>query len=97
MAARVGRQKILFLLMSAMVLIFLCSVENATPVHRWFWRFLPLADAFRTPGRITMLLPPIFMFVLAWVFLEAEKSLADRVLPLPPWLLPALAVVAFGL
>lgn len=68
-----GRAIILWLWV-ALAAVVLCSAGSNTPVHYLFWRCFPLAGSFRTPGRITMVLAPIFMFLLIWFFRESEEG-----------------------
>lgn len=58
--------KILFVLFGAALTVFLISLGRATPLHYLFWRFVPLFDSFRTPGRINLILPFVFLLLLAW-------------------------------
>ena len=66
-----------------------------TPVHYYFWRYFPLANSFRVPGRITLLLPPIFMFILAWFFRTADDRTPGRKVPIPLWIFVLLAIPIF--
>lgn len=69
---RVPRSMLTLVGLSA--LLFLVSIGDATPVHYLFWKYFPLADSFRTPGRVSLtLLFPLFL-MLAWLFLHAETS-----------------------
>ena len=73
------------LMVIASVVIFLCSVGADTPLHYWFWRMVPLADSFRTPGRIAMLLPPFLMFILIWFFgMAGDRGRMQKCGPLVP-------------
>jgi hypothetical protein len=78
------------------VVIFLCSVGADTPLHYWFWRILPFADSFRTPGRIAMLLPPFLMFILIWFFRMVEdRDRAAQMLPIAPAHISLAALAVF--
>lgn len=55
------------------LLIFLCGLGKATPVHYLFWKYFPLAGNFRAPGRITMLFPFLFLLVMAWLFISWSR------------------------
>lgn len=91
LATRKGRT-LMIALGLALIAVILCGVGNDTPVHHFFWEYFPLASSFRVPGRISMLLPPIFMFVLAWFFRAADDD--TRKISIEPWLL-LLAVAIF--
>jgi len=93
-----GRRSILCLWL-LFVAVFLCSIGSDTPVHYFFWHYFPLANSFRTPGRIAMLLLPIFMFILAWFFRSADNQGAQKsTFRLAPWqiLLPVIVVFLAG-
>lgn len=49
--------KIVYVLFGAALLVFLISLGGETPLHFVFWKIFPLADSFRTPGRINLILP----------------------------------------
>lgn len=81
------------------ILIFLCSAGDATPIHYLFWKFVPLAQTFRVPGRITMLLPALLMLALAWLFAPVEKDNLFKKFT-PPFnrlLLPAIGAIGLYL
>jgi hypothetical protein len=54
-------------------LVFLCSVGTDSPIHRLFWEHVPLAKSFRTPGRITLLMPPLALLLSAWTFARLDR------------------------
>jgi hypothetical protein len=85
----------IIVLWAATVLIFLCSLGGATPVHHFFWKHFPLANTFRVPGRISMLFPFLFLLILAWFFRPTGER--DAAGPgkssISPYLLPALIAV----
>lgn len=81
--------KIMIALVLALAIIVLCGVGADTPVHHLFWKYFPLADSFRVPGRITMLLPPLFMFILAWFFRDTGNETSG------PWVVATLATAIF--
>ena len=97
LAAIAGRQgcKIIVALVLALAAIILCSAGGDTPIHYFFWKYVPLANSFRVPGRITMLLPPIFMFILAWFFRSADDETSSRKRPIAPWHVSLLATAIF--
>jgi hypothetical protein len=55
-------------------LTFLCGLGAATPVHYFFWKYFPFARDFRIPGRIVMVLPFLFLLILAWLFRSTGKK-----------------------
>lgn len=55
-------------LWAGLLFVFLCAFGESTPFYYYFWKYFPLADSFRVPGRITMLFPFLFLLLLAWVF-----------------------------
>jgi hypothetical protein len=71
-----------------------------TLVHYLAWKYLPFASSFRVPGRISLILPVLFMLILAWVVrLRAiPLKLAGREIQLSPQtMLATLAVLIIGL
>ena len=78
------------------IFVFLCSIGSDGHLYYWFWKIVPLADSFRTPGRIAMLLPPLFMFILAWFFnLADDDTSADARTSRLLWSIGLAAVVLF--
>jgi hypothetical protein len=63
-----GAPKVIYVLFGLSLLVFLISLGGATPLHYLFWKYVPLADSFRTPGRINLILPFLFLLMLAWFF-----------------------------
>ncbi len=71
--------------------IFLCTAGEATPLHRLFWEYVPLAQTFRTPGRMSMMLPFLLLLIFAWLFSPQRiRALGKRELPFGALALPAL-------
>jgi hypothetical protein len=56
------------------VLLFLCALGQETPVHYYFWKYFPLAQSFRIPGRITMIFPFLFLLILAWLLKPLKRA-----------------------
>jgi len=77
------------------VVVFLCALGAATPVHAFFWKYFPFADSFRAPGRIVMILPFLFLLIAAWLFRPADEKIAggSRQTAVSPYLFPALIAV----
>ena len=80
--------KMVYVLSGAFLLVFLISLGKATPLHFAFWKLFPLANSFRTPGRINMILPVVFMLSLAWLFNKSSDASASGRLPLPSVITP---------
>ena len=53
--------------------LFLLSVGDATPLYFLYWKLMPFADHFRTPGRIAVMLPLFMTPLLAWLFKRQES------------------------
>jgi hypothetical protein len=78
------------------LIVFLIGLGAATPLHHAFWAHVPLADAFRAPGRVVVALPFVFLLVLAWLLGPgADTALfPGRRLPLSPLFLAGLLALA---
>jgi hypothetical protein len=87
---------ILIALWLTSILVVLCSIGCDTPIHYWFWKIVPFANSFRTPGRIGVWLPPIFMLLLAWFFRAADDD-AMRIndSPIELWQVALIALLLF--
>jgi hypothetical protein len=48
------------------VFIFIASLGSNAPFYYYLWKYLPFAQSFRTPGRWNLLLPFLFLLMLAW-------------------------------
>ena len=64
---------VIIILWTIVIFIFLCSMGDASIIHYLFWKSFPLAQNFRTPGRITLMLPFIMLLILAWFFQNGRK------------------------
>lgn len=73
-------------LWAVVVLVFLCSLGNATPLHYYFWKYFPLAGNFRAPGRLTMLFPFLFLLIAAWLFRRPLPYLYPALIAAPLFL-----------
>ncbi len=62
------------------VLVLLYTLGERGPVHRWAWELLPFFGAFRVPGRLSQLLPVLFLLqaLLAWGAWRADARSAGR-------------------
>lgn len=73
---------VVFVLLGLIILILLYSLGAATPIHHFFWSVLPFQSSIRVPGRATMLLPVLCMWLLIWLFrLRMHQSSAPPTLP----------------
>ncbi len=57
----------IWILWLVIVIIFLHMLGHRTPIHRFFWEYLPFASAIRLPGRISIIMPFFIMLLLAWI------------------------------
>jgi len=62
------------ILWAVLMVIFLCSLGDGTPLYYYFWKYFPLADSFRVPGRVTMIFPFLFLLLLAWLFRRTNEN-----------------------
>lgn len=96
-AVRRNVPKAIIFITAAFAVVFLIGLGRYTPVHFVFWKFFPLANVFRIPGRIYLILPFIFVFMLAWIFKDSANEGRDaRWLPkIPPmfWVIVVAAAV----
>ena len=78
------------------LIIFLVHLGEATPLHRWFWEYFPLANSFRTPGRVSMIMAMPMSLLLAWLLGNVGESIRLLKVPLFVWLsalsIPAIIV-----
>jgi preprotein translocase subunit YajC len=66
--------RIIWYLWFAGLLIFLYIQGGRLPVHQLAWKYLPFASCIRIAGRISMLMPIIFMLLLTWLLQVSPKS-----------------------
>ncbi|UCC39947.1 MAG: YfhO family protein, partial [Candidatus Aminicenantes bacterium] len=81
-----------------LALIFLCSLGEGTPLYYYFWKYFPLANSFRAPGRLSMLFPFLFLLLMAWLFRERsdkEEMKFRKRLFLPYFFVGALSILPF--
>jgi len=78
-----------------LTILFLWGLGGVTPVHYFFWKYVPFSQNFRAPGRISMLFPFFFLLLLAWLFRSTgEKLDPDNHRRLLPNYLPALVGIS---
>jgi hypothetical protein len=77
------------------LITFVLMLGSNGPLYYYFWRYFPLAHTFRVPGRLSLILPFMFMLLLVWIVSckNLELKLLNRRLHLPAAAL--LALIAF--
>jgi hypothetical protein len=88
---RVKVHLVIWVIWGLSALTFLYMQGGRTPIHYFIWKFLPLASSFRIAGRISMMMPVLFMLLLTWlVGIEAVRlRIFNRQLLLWPRTIPA--------
>jgi hypothetical protein len=81
---------VLILWMGCIVALIL-SAGSSGPLYYCFWKYFPFAQAFRVSGRLSMVLPFMFMLILAWALRQQPVliRLGQRQIPFAPIILPA--------
>ncbi len=74
---------VIFIVWTIVILVFLGSIADST-IHYLFWKYFPLAQTFRTPGRITMILPFLLLLILAWFYQTATQQNENRMNSIVP-------------
>ncbi|MBT4818158.1 MAG: hypothetical protein HON70_20795 [Lentisphaerae bacterium] len=100
---RLGKRrlpKVIWVLWAAGGVLFLHMQGGRLPVHYAFWRLLPFASSFRIAGRATIVLLPLVMMALGWLWHEEapDIEILGKVLParvLLLWLSLGLCPVVF--
>lgn len=89
--------RVMIFMILAYAFVFFVGLGEDTPVHFFFWKYFPLANTFRTPGRINMILPVLFLFILAWLLKPGGEwsETRRRWMIIPPAVV--LALLALGL
>jgi hypothetical protein len=64
--------RVIWAIWGILFVAFLIMQGARTPLHYLAWKYLPFASSFRSPGRISLLMPIFFMLMLAWV-VQAER------------------------
>ena len=64
---------IIWCIWAAALIIFLHMQGPRTLVHYITWKYLPLASSVRIPGRLSIILPQIFLLLLIWIY-HSENS-----------------------
>jgi len=68
-------------------LIVVAAAGSSTPIYRFLFDHVPFWSSFRVPGRLTLVMMPALVLLMAWAAAPADGEGANR-------RLPALAVVA---
>lgn len=66
--------KSIFFLWAATLVTSLTSLGEATPIHHFFWKYVPLADTFRAPGRISLILIFPILLLLTWLLRQPRSK-----------------------
>ncbi|WP_041280553.1 hypothetical protein [Desulfosudis oleivorans] len=93
---RVKLPKFIAVLWVLVIIIGLHALGPLTPVHRLAWEYLPLASSIRTPTRICMMLPVLFILPLVWLF-TTTPSRGNTPLKKQPLFLLAMAAIVLTL
>ena len=64
---RVKVPLVIWIIWGLLALAFLHMQGSRAPIHFIVWKFLPLASSFRIAGRISMIMPVLFMLLLTWL------------------------------
>jgi len=64
--------KVIWLMWWIVVVTFIVSLGDFSFLHYLFWKIFPFADSMRVPGRVNVLLPPMMMLILIWLFHSPE-------------------------
>ena len=69
--------KVIWIVVAMLVMALTLTLGNVTPVHHWVWKYFPLADSFRVPGRYSLwLLFPLLLLAI-WLLPRFEKRELD--------------------
>jgi hypothetical protein len=80
----------------AALAVFAWMLGATTPFFTVAWTVMPLSESMRVPGRMAMILPPIIMWLLAWLATRRSVRLAigKRTAAIPPFAFVALMGLA---
>ena len=83
----------------ACIITFVLMLGSNGPLYYYFWKYFPLAQSFRVPGRLGLILPFMLLLLLAWVARQEPlrvriRSRNVRISPLA--LLATAALVLFA-
>ena len=82
------------------LLVFLHIQGPRTAVHYLTWKYFPLASSIRIPGRLSLILPLLFLLVLTWVLQTGGTTIliAGREFKLSSkQILAAFSIVSIGI
>lgn len=75
---------VIFVLWTVWFLVLVVMMGSDTPLHYFFWRFMPLMTASRIPGRIAFVLPAIGLLLLTWLVVQKPIALRNGRRPISP-------------
>lgn len=91
--------RVIWAIWGLVLLAFLHMQGPRTLIHYIAWKYLPFASSFRFPGRISLIIPILFMLLLAWMT-QAEafhlKLFRQRYLTSPPTIIALAAIFLYG-
>ncbi len=90
---RIGMPVLVIWLVS--LITFVLMLGSNGPLYYYFWKYFPLAHTFRVPGRLSLILPFMFLLILAWVVSRKFKIQNSKFKIVELTLLALLALVAF--
>lgn len=64
---RVKIPRVIWVIIAIVLMIFLYIQGARTPVYYFFWKYFPFTSSFRVAGRATLILPVLFMMLIAWL------------------------------
>jgi len=80
LAFTVKAPKVLWVLLIFLALTLCLTLGNATPLHFWIWKFFPLADNFRVPGRYSLWMIFPFLLLAVWCVAKISEGLKSGAL-----------------
>ena len=65
---------VIWCIWGAALFVFLHMQGPRTLVHYLTWKYFPLASSIRVPGRLSLILPMLFLLLLTWVVQDREEK-----------------------
>ena len=86
-----------FCLWLALIVTCVLTLGSNGPLYYYFWKYFPLTQQFRVPGRLSLVLPFIMLLLLVWMarLKSLHFRIRGRVLSVSP--LALLAIIALVL
>ena len=81
------------------LLVFLHMQGPRTLIHSIAWKYLPFGSSFRIPGRISLIIPILFMLLLAWTTQSQAvylKFFRARYLTSPATIIALVSIFFYG-